>query len=295
MTAVQRIRYILVMATFRLLTLLPLKLLFLISELITFIVYHLIGYRKKVVLANIKNSFPNCTTEEVRFVARKYYRHLSVMMVENIYLRFVSEKNFRKMLILDDPSIFDFFWEQKKSIIVMMGHFGNWEYGAGLTRLLPFKGAAVYKQLSDPVFDKIYFDIRSRLGVEPIEMKEVFRKVHQIANGSQPTIIFMVADQAPSNSESPYWLSFLNQDTSVFNGSEKLAKKFDLPVVNIKLMRVKKGTYRIIPTLITANPKDTKPFEIIETYYKLLEESIVDAPRYWLWSHRRWKHQRINA
>jgi KDO2-lipid IV(A) lauroyltransferase len=295
MTTVQRIRYILVLATFRLLTLLPLKLLFLISELITFIVYRSIGYRKQVVLSNIQNSFPDYTIEKVKFVARKYYRHLSVMMVENIYLRFVSEKNFRKMLILDDSSLFDIFWKQKKSIIVMMGHFGNWEFGAGLIRLLPFKGAAVYKQLSDPVFDKIYFDIRSRLGVEPIEMKEVFRKVHQIAQEPQPTILFMVADQAPSNSETQHWLTFLNQETSVFSGSEKLAKKFDMPVVFIKLMRVKKGTYRVIPTLITANPKETMPFEITKTYYKMLEESIVDAPRFWLWSHRRWKHKRFNA
>jgi KDO2-lipid IV(A) lauroyltransferase len=288
----EKIRYVLILATFRLLTLLPLKLLFLISELITFIVYTIIGYRKKVVLENIKNSFPNYSDEQVRFIARKYYRHLSVMMVENIYLRFVSEKEFKQKLVIDDLEIFQKYLQQKKSIIVMLGHFGNWEYGAGLTKFLPYKGYAVYKQLSDKVFDVIYYDIRSRIGVEPIEMKDVFRKVYQISQSADPSILFMVADQAPSNSESQNWLHFLHQDTCVFSGSEKLAKKFDMPVIYMKLMRIKKGSYKIISSLITETPKETKPMEITEKYYQLLEESIVDAPRFWLWSHRRWKYRR---
>src|SRR3989339_193 len=291
MSGSQKISYYLVLGTFRLLTLLPLKLLFLISELITFVVFHIIGYRKKVVYNNLTKSFPNYNPEKIKFIARKYYRHMSVMMVENIYLRFVSDTRFKPRLIIENKQIFDQLFEKKKNIVVMLAHFGNWEFAAGLSKLLPYKGAAVYKELSSPVFDKIYFDIRSRLGVLPIEMKEVFRKVYQLNLEQEPFMLFMVADQAPVQSENAHWINFLNQPANVFLGSEKLAKKFDLPVVYIELMRVKKGVYRVKPTLITDSPQQTKPFEITETYFSLLEQSIKNAPRYWLWSHRRWKHQ----
>jgi KDO2-lipid IV(A) lauroyltransferase len=214
------------------------------------------------------------------------------MIVENIYLRFVSKKNIKKRLILEKKEVFDELFSSKKNMIIMLGHFGNWEFAGGLSNLIPYKSAAVYKKLSSPVFDKIYFDIRSRTGVQPIEMKESFRKIHDLNKQEEPFALFMVADQAPMKNDTHHWMKFLNQDTGVFLGSEKLAKKFDMAVVYIELLRHKKGVYRVLPTLITKQAKKTNEFEITEKYFRLLEESIKRSPRYWTWSHRRWKNKR---
>ncbi len=283
--------YVITICWFRILTLLPLWLLFFLSEIITFFVYRILRYRRKVVISNLTASFPDRDSAEIKRIARKYFRHLSVMIVENIYLRFATEKSFNKKLTIENVELFNRLYAQKRNVIVMLGHFGNWEYGGGLTRFVPYKGAAVYKKLSSPVFDKIYFDIRKRTGVEPVEMQEVFRKVSSLNTEAEPYMLFMVADQSPMRSDNQHWLTFLNQPTGVFLGSEKLARRFDMPVIYIELHRVKKGSYKIVPTLISDKPKETNPNEITEKYFKLLEHSINKSPRFWLWSHRRWKHK----
>ena len=265
-----------------------------LSEIITLFVFHIIGYRKKVILGNLTNSFPNKTESEINHIARKYYRHLSVMIVENIFLRFVSDKNFENRIILENKEIFDNLYKQNRNAIVMLGHFGNWEFTSGLTRLLSYKGAAVYKKLSNRAFDKLYFTIRKRLGVQPIEMNDVLRKVIELNSQPNPYLLFMVADQSPSSKNS-HWINFLNQDTDVFLGSEKIARKFNMPVIYLEVIRYKKGVYRMIPTVITTKPQSTEPFEITETYFKMLEKSINRSPRYWLWSHRRWKHKKLKV
>lgn len=264
------------------------------SEIITLFVYHIIGYRKKIIIENLQNSFPKKPIKEIKFIARKYYRHLSVMIVENIFLRFVSAKNFKSRIILENREVFDNLYQQNRSAIVMLGHLGNWEFTSGLTRQLPYTGAAVYKQLSSPAFDKLYYNIRKRLGVQPVEMNMVLRKVLEFNKQPKPYLLFMVADQAPAGKNS-HWIEFLNQETDVFLGSEKIAKKFDMPVIYLEVIRHKKGIYKMIPKIITTEPQKTDNFEITEKYFSLLEESIERNPRFWLWSHRRWKHKRVKS
>lgn len=287
-----KIKYVLILSGFRLLTLFPLSFLFLISELITFIVYFIIKYRRKVVLANLKNSFPDYNAEEIQRVSRKYYRHLSVMIVENIYLRFIPRKRIAKRLLIENKDLLDKLRKQNKNIILMLGHFGNWEFAAGLPNLIGYKGAAVYKKLSSKVFDKIYYEIRSGLGVLPIEMKESVRAVYEMNQQNDPFALIMVSDQAPPGRESNHWIQFLNQQTAIFEGSEKLAVKFDMAVVYVEVLRKRKGVYRIIPTLISDKPKETDKYYISEKFFELLEASIKRSPRYWLWSHKRWKNKR---
>lgn len=290
MNWIDKLNYFIILSWFRFISILPLKILYLLSELITFLVYRVFGYRKKVVLQNLRNSFPEKSEIEIKHIAGKFYRHLSVLIVENMYLRFVSDKRIASMIEVENIEMFEQYYKQQKNLVVMLGHYGNWEFGGGLLQFVNYKGAPVYKKLSSKVFDKIYFDIRSRFDCEPVEMHDVFRKVITLNQSNKPFILFMVADQSPMKSDQQHWLTFLNQTTGVYLGSEKLAKKFDMPVVYMELKRIKKGAYRIIPTLITDKPKECKANEITEKYYELLEKSIQRSPRYWLWSHRRWKH-----
>lgn len=286
-----RVIHLGILILFGTISIFPLKLQFLFSEVITFITYRLIGYRKKVVFQNLRASFPEKTPEEINHIARKYFRHLSVMIVENLNLRFISEKKMSQVIKLENEQLFLDLYAQKRNLIVMVGHLGNWEYGSAITRLIPYSGSAVYKKLSSDAFDKLYFDIRKRLGVDPVEMHDTLRRVIQQNNQSDPYILFMVADQAPPKNDQQHYIQFLNQETGVYLGSEKLAKKFDMPVVFMEIKRIKKGSYCIVPQLITDDPKSTNEFEITEKYYALLEEAIVRNPRYWLWSHRRWKNR----
>ncbi|MDA3891686.1 MAG: lysophospholipid acyltransferase family protein [Salinivirgaceae bacterium] len=288
-----KFQYYFILALFRVLSLLPMKLLYLISEIFTLLIYGVLGYRKKVVFENLRNSFSERSEEEIAFTAKKFYRHFSCLIVENICLRFVSKKQFEKRYILENRALFQNLYNQGKSIVNMTAHIGNWEYGSGVVGTLPHKGAAVYKKLSNPAFDKLFYDIRNRLGNEPVEMNDVLRRVIELNKEETPFILSMVTDQAPAFSKANHWIPFLNQETNVFLGSEKIARKFKTAVVYTEIVRHKKGIYRLTPKLITEDASLTKEFEVTETYFQLLEESIKKHPRYWLWSHRRWKHKRI--
>lgn len=290
MNSLNKLLYIFVIFGFRFLSLFPIKFVFFLSEILTIIVYHIIGYRRKVVRENLRKSFPEKSEREIEHISRKYYRHLSIMVVENIFLRFVSKRKMAKRIKFENIQLLDEYYKQRKNIIIMLGHFGNWEYGASISRFCSYKSAAVYKKLTSPVFDKIYYDIRNHLGSDPIEMAESFRKVSALNNSPDPFALLMVADQSPMQSDSQHWLKFLNQDTGVFLGSEKLAKRFDFSVFYLHLQRTSKGSYKGILKLITDAPKETKANHITEKYFKYLEESIKENPRNWLWSHRRWKN-----
>lgn len=294
MSFLEKIQYYLIIAWFWFLSKLPLPFLFFSSEILTFFVYRLFGYRKKVVYENLILSFPEASDKEIKHIARKYYRHMSVMIIENIYFRFVPIHKLHRHLIVENTELLQQLFQKKRNVIFMLGHFGNWEVAGTLSKYLPYKLTAVYKPLSSKIFDKIYFDIRSRMGVEPVDMKEVLRKVHQMNSQPEPFGLIMVADQAPGMDKTQHWINFLNQETGVYLGSEKIARKYDMAVVYISLLRERKGVYRLKPTLITDSARTTRLHEITDHYFQLLEDSIVDAPRYWLWSHRRWKHTRKN-
>ncbi len=293
MNTSQKIRHFFILLIFRLLSLLSLKVLYLISELLTFLIYHVIGYRKKVVYLNLSNSFPDWSDEKVKQIAKKYYRHMSAMMVENVYLRFIRKKDGERRVILENKSLFDELYQKNKNLVVMTGHFGNWEFFNLLPLITDYEELALYKKVSDPVFDQIYIDMRTRFGAKTIEMNEAMRKVIERNKDPKPYFLLMIADQSPADTH--HWIKFLNQDTSVFLGSEKIARRFDMAVVYVEILRHKKGVYRFIPTLITENAKNTSEFEITDRYFQLLEESIKRSPRYWLWSHRRWKHKKPDS
>lgn len=273
-------------------SLLPIKVLYLVAEIFNLIIYRLIGYRKNVVLENLRNSFPDKLEKEIQKICSKFYRHFACLVVENIEIRFVNLKRFKKRYFFENEELFYDLYNKGKNVINMTAHYGNWEYGSGAAGKLPFKAVAVYKELSSKSFDRLLYNVRKRLGNEPIEMNDVLRKVVQLSKSTEQFILSMVADQSPMKGSSKHWTNFLNQDTNVYMGPERIARKFNTAVIYTEIIRHKKGVYKITPKLITENAAETSEFEITETYFKLLEESIKNNPRYWLWTHRRWKHKR---
>ncbi len=278
-----------------LVSLLPFPLLYVISNSICFIVYHLIRYRRKVVRKNLKHAFPTKSDAERRSIEKKFYRNLCDLIVEFIKLNTISKKQLLKRFSFENTELLDSLYTEKKSIIAVTGHLGNWEWMAIAMALRhQHKVMAIVKPLSDDFFEKYMHNLRSKFTKNRIILfKDTFREM--IRNKNEITLNIFAADQTPTRDEISYWTDFLKQDTGVFLGTEKIAKSLNFPVVFINNQRIGRGRYRISYHLISEDTKATKTYEITEKHVRKLEDIIRENPDNWLWSHRRWKHIRVKA
>ncbi len=274
------------------LSLLPLRILYAFSFLLYIVLYYISAYRRKVVDKNLRNSFPDKNEAEIRLLSKKFYKHLADMFIEGIKLRHMSEKELNKRFKLLNPELLNSYAEQGRSAIATFGHYGNWEWIVGIQSLLDHKVLTVYKPLHNQYFDRYFLNIRSRYGMEIIPMSSTLRSIISNKKEGNNTLTVLVADQTPPKGEIHYWIDFLNQDTPVYLGIEKLARKFDMAVFYFKIKKVKRGFYTVEAELITDDPTNMKEHELTDRHMLRLEEHILEQPEYWLWSHRRWKHKR---
>ncbi|MCF8424937.1 MAG: lysophospholipid acyltransferase family protein [Bacteroidia bacterium] len=274
-----------------LLALLPFPLLYLLSDGLCFLAFNLIGYRKKVVYENLRNSFPNYSEKEINAIAKKFYSHLFDTILETFKLLTISKNELKKHGLYTNLEVMDEIINQNKSFVILTGHMGNWEW---LPTIWHLEGKAnivgIYHKLSSPFFEWFTKNMRERFGIQMITMENTLRGM--IANKNKLTGTGFISDQTPSR-ENAHWITFLNQDTPVFMGAEKIAKKFNYPVIYCHIIKPKRGYYEIKIDVITMEPQTTPDFYITETFNKLLEADIINQPEIWLWSHRRWKHKRV--
>lgn len=259
------------------------------------LVYYLVGYRKKVVIQNLKNSFPEKSETEIKKISKDFYKHFCDVIFEIVKLLTISEKSFKKHFVFTPKAIeiIENFEKKKQSWIGVMGHCGNWEWGA-IAHQFYFKQliTGVYHPLSNKSFDTFMLNLRGRKGGNIVAMKNLYRELLSLKQKNIPTCVGLIADQAPPP-ESAYWTTFLNQDTPVFNGAEKLAKKFNYPVVFVPVIKKKRSFYEMDAVVITENPNELAEGVISELHAKALEKNILQQPYIWLWTHKRWKHKRI--
>lgn len=262
------------------------------SNFLYFVVYVLIGYRKEVVAQNLKNSFPEKTDDEIKQIGKKYYRYLCDLLVEAVKTITMSEAYVRKHMTFHDVDKMNALYEQGQSFVIVMGHFGNWEL-AGPCFSLNCKHQlnVVYKPLSNPYFEQLFSKSRTKFTTKIIPMNNTLRAM--AANRKVVDATALIADQTPAGDlKSGHWLNFLNQETIVFTGPEKIGKMFDYPIVYMHVDRVKRGYYEITPTIMFDKSKETAEHEITKAFFEKLEQEITKKPETWLWSHKRWKHKR---
>ena len=277
-----------------LITWIPLRLFYIVSDISFPVVYYLVRYRRGVVRMNIEKSFPEKTEKERREIEIKFYRFFCDLFVEIIYEMHVSEKEIhRRMTYGNLPAIL----EQNalsKSVMIMTAHYGNWEWTLAFALFSPenYPSNPIYKRLRNSHFDKLTYQLRSKYGAKLIEKKDLLRVMFRLQKGKEVANFWMISDQTPNNHSIHYWTNFLNQDTPAIVGTEQLARKFDYPVFYADITRIKRGYYHCEFIPISLEPTKTKEFEITENYMRLLEKSIEAHPEFWLWSHRRWKFQR---
>jgi KDO2-lipid IV(A) lauroyltransferase len=287
----QALIFYLIYPLFYLIALLPFRALYAVSDVLYYLI-RLSGYRKKVVFNNLKNSFPSKSPSEIEAISRAYYRYLCDLTLETLKTLRMTEQEARKHCVFHGTEWLDRFYEEKKSFIIVMGHYGNWEWaGPSFTLNTRFQLFVIYRPLSNPSFEKMLSGMRTRFGTRITPVNLTLRDM--VANRSQGliTATAFIADQTASR-ENAYWTTFLHQDTAVFTGPEKLAVKFNYPVVYMNVQRRQRGYYAVYPELLFAEPKNTVPGEISEAFTKRLEKEILNDPAIWLWSHRRWKHTR---
>ncbi len=269
-------------------SLLPHVLLYAFSDVVFFIMYYLVGYRKKVVLKNIENSFPEKSNREHEQIARKFFRHLCDLILESLKGFTISKRQLDKRFKVRNPEMLDAFFAQGKGLVMIGGHYNNWEILAlGLGYQIKHLPIGIYKKLSNPFFNEKMKQTREkgRLVMVPThEAKASFDKEY-----GEPTAIIFGIDQNPSNPARCYWTMFLNQETPVSFGAEKYAKEYDRPVIYGQIHKMKRGYYETELVLISESPRDEPHGAIMEKGTRELERMIMEQPEYWLWSHKRWK------
>jgi KDO2-lipid IV(A) lauroyltransferase len=285
--------YYIFVALVWLLSKLPLPLLYIKSDALSFILYRVFGYRKKIVRLNLNNAFPDKTDHERKTIEKQYYRNLADIIIEVIKWRSISPEELLKRFKFENTELFDNAFKRGQGVIIAIGHCGNWEWmGTALGLISDKKGYAVVKPLSDPRFDRYMKKLRHRLNPDStIPFKETFRRM-LINKKKELTFNVFAADQTPTRDEINYWTEFMHQDTGFFLGIEKIARSLDFTVLFVDIVREKRGHYKGVISLISDKPSDTAEFEITEGYVRSLEKAIRNNPSNWLWSHRRWKHQR---
>lgn len=285
------IGYYLAMGLGKLISYLPFGALYGVSNFIAFVLHRVVQYRKEVILTNLRRSFPEKPEAELEDIRKKFYRNFADIIVESFKSLSISEKTMRKHFKLLNPEVFEKLYGNEKGVIVVMGHYTNFEWTAmSFPLLVPQPGFAVYHKLKNKRFSQKVVEIREQFGLKLFPMAETYP--FMLNNPVKAPFYIFMADQSPHKGKIKYYTPFLNQDTPVHLGVENLAKKCDLAVVFIDIQRVKRGYYEVTAELLFEDAQSTDQYEITKTHVRALEKVIEQKPEDWLWSHKRWKHAR---
>lgn len=279
----------------RLISYLPFTVLYLFSDIVFFFVYYILRYRRMVVTENLTNSFPEKSEKEIHRIRKEFYSHFCDTFIETIKLWTISKEEMKKRCKFLNPEIFDKYKEQNKNVITILGHYGNWEWLSSFAIWRDANYLPVYKPLHNKVFDKMFLKIRKRFGAIPVAKDDTLRTMIKYRNEEKLSATVLIGDQTPKKNSINYWTKFLNQDTAILIGTERIAKKLDQAVVFIKMTKIKRGYYEVDLIPLFDNPKETAEFEISEKHTRVLEDIIKENPAYWLWSHKRWKHKKEDS
>lgn len=290
--SMQRLVYWLIYPILLLISYLPFRLFYIFSDFIFFIVYHLIGYRKKTVLENLMLAFPERSQDDLIKVRKVFYSHMCDMFLEMVKSITISDEEIKKRFEFTNKEEILRIREMDKSIILMCGHYASYEWMNALQLFdINYKGFGIYKRVKNPYFDKLARDIRGRYDGILIPTVEATKTIARNEREGIRGVYGMVADQSPKLNRAKYWMDFMNVKVPVFTGSEKLAKDLDMAVVYLHVEKIKRGYYRASFITITTEPQAEPDFMITRTFFKLLEKQIRKAPQYYLWTHKRWKHR----
>ncbi|WP_274474448.1 lysophospholipid acyltransferase family protein [Mangrovimonas aestuarii] len=287
----QFIAYLLIYPLLWIISILPFRLLYAFSDGLFVLLYYIIGYRKKTVRANLELVFPEKSEKEIKRITIRFYHHLCDMIVEAIKSLTISEKEMKKRFTFKNVELINDLVDRDKNIALMCAHYGSWEWIFVLQSYVEVKGYAVYKRLANKYFDRLVKRIRAKYNSYLITTKETIPTLLRARAKGDLTICGFVSDQSPKANRAFHWTEFMNIKVPVHTGAEMLAKRIDMSVVFFRVKRLKRGFYETTFETLAENPKEFENYEITDMFLKKVEAQIYEAPEYYLWTHKRWKHR----
>ena len=289
-----KILYYIIYAVWYVFSLLPMRVHYVISDLMFWLLYKLVGYRRDVVRKNLTESFPEKTEEELRRIERGFYHFFCDYLVETVKLMTISREEMKRRVVFKHAELVDEIMGSGQSIALYLGHYCNWEWVSSIPLWLNPNAwcGQVYHPLENKDFDKLFLKIRERMDAHSIAMQDTLREVVNHKRNNQPIIIGYISDQVPYWTNIHHWVNFLNHDTPVLTGTERIVHKMGHAVLYLDIHRVRRGYYEAEFKLVTREPQKMKDYELTDIYFEMLEKSIRRSPEFWLWSHNRWKRTR---
>lgn len=273
-------------------SILPFPLLYLVSDFVYVIVYYIIGYRKKTVRENLTLAFPNLSNEELLKIEKKSYHHLCDTFLEMIKTMTISREEMNKRYVFTNIEVYLNLEKKGKSIALMCAHYASYEWAVSMNHHINFIGYGIYKKIANKYFDKLVRDIRSKFKAVLISTKETKSTIEYNAQNNILGVFGFASDQTPRFSQNLYWDSFLGIETPIHTGAETLAKRYDMNVIFLKGKKVKRGYYEASFEVLSEDVQSVPDFKISELFTRKVEEQIREAPEFYLWTHKRWKHKR---
>lgn len=288
----QFLTFILVYPLLWIISILPFHIFYWFSDMIYFLVYYIIGYRKKTVRANLAMALPHLNDEERLVIEKKFYQHLCDMFLEMVKTMTISSEEMNKRFVITNLEVIKEYEKKGKSIMLIASHYASWEWLITLNLKLTYQGVAVYKQLANKYFDKLIKRIRSKYNTQLIATNKTIPFISNNHKKGILSVYGLPSDQSPKLERIPHWDTFMGIEVPVHTGPEVLAKKYDMTVLFAKIKKVKRGYYELTLVPISDNPRSIPNFGITHAYIQEVEKQILEAPEYYFWTHKRWKHKR---
>ena len=289
----QLVVFILVYPLIWFISILPFRILYVFSDMVYVLVYRVIGYRKKVVRKNIAMTLPHLSEKERLNIEKKSYHHLCDMFLEMMKTMTISEKEMNKRFVFTNLELYTALEKKQKSIAVMIAHYATYEWVISMNRKIEFEGYAIYKKVNNKYFDKLVRNIRSKFKATLITTSQTIPVIKENESLGHRGVYGFASDQSPQESKAFHWQKFMGIETPVYTGAEMLVKRFDMNVIFLRVKKVKRGYYEATFELMFDNPKEVPDYQISDEFLRRVEKQIYEAPEYYLWTHKRWKHRKI--
>ncbi|KQC33687.1 hypothetical protein AAU57_10375 [Nonlabens sp. YIK11] len=268
---------------------LPFAVIYALSDVVYFILYYIIGYRKKVIASNIKIAFPGLNAQQVVALSKKSTRHFCDIFVEMIKSTGISRGEVQKRFVCDNVDEINAFAKAGQPIVLMLAHQASYEWTIALDDFLDFRTYVVYKPIKNPHFDQYIREVRSKFGSDLVPMKKAYNIIRASRNSDEAGLYALVADQAPKPSSAQFFTKFFDQVTPVFMGGERMAHQYGMPVYYLQVEKVRRGYYKAHFDKITLDASKEPEWLVTDSFFQKLEDQIRKQPEYYLWSHKRWK------
>ena len=271
---------------------LPFRLFYWFSDCIYILVYYIIGYRKKIVRNNILIALPHISEEKRLVIEKKFYHHMCDMFLEMIKTMSISSEEMKERFQITNIELLKEYEQKNKSIILLAAHYASWEWLLSINESTSFKCYGVYKKVNNKYFDAKVRAIRSKFKSILVTTDNTIALINDNEKNGVMSLYGLASDQSPQVHKTFHWQQFMGITVPVHTGAEMLAKRYDLEVVFAKVKKVKRGFYEATFVPIANNPKSIPDYEITDAYLKEVEQQILEAPEFYFWTHKRWKHRR---